>query len=99
MAKIKLVKWQGSNGELAISFPSQPLCSHPTPIVRQAHVAAAHAAMMMTIHWNKTIGNLIDHPIGVSYKQHQLNVDTRQKKFRGRALRRYKNLFKAMGMK
>jgi len=99
MAKIKLVKWRGDNGQLAISFPAQPLKSQPSPIVRQAHVAATQATEMIVQHWFTTIASKIDQPIGVSYHQHRINVGARHLHYEERAYRRYLKLFKAWGMK
>ena len=99
MSKIELVKWRGDNGQLAISFPTQPLSSSPTPISRQAHVAATKAALMLLIHWCATVAKTIDQAENQTIQDYREQVADRQKRFHDRALRRYQKLFKAWGMK
>ena len=99
MAKIKLVKWRGDNGQMAISFPGQSLSSYPTPIVRQARAAATQAAFLLTIDWSRTIGKAIDQNQYQTFQDYRVDVSNRQISFRERALRRYLKLFKATGLK
>ena len=99
MAKIKIVKWRGDNGQLAVSFPTQELNSSPTAIMRQRRPAAEEAARMLTVHWSRTIGRNIDQPTGLSFQYYREKVSGQQKSFHDRALRRYLKLFKAMGLK
>ena len=95
----KIVRWRGDNGQMAVSFPMQPLKVQPTPVIRQAHAAATHAADMLARHWYQTVGEKIEHPIGVSYRQHRDNLRDLRLLYEFRAYRRYLKLFKALGLK
>ena len=98
MAKIILVKWLSDDGQVAVSFPRQ-LSQSPTAIVRHANVAARHATIILTMHWNKTIGCSIPQKPNQTRQDHRAYYANRQRRFYNAALRRFTTLFKSMGLK